>query len=46
MFYLQHADAGADFLTVGLFADFKLSESNYQTYDIILPTVSSLFLGT
>lgn len=31
MFYLQHADSGADFLTVGLFADFKLSESNYQT---------------
>lgn len=34
MFYLPHVDSGAGFLTVGLFADFKLSESNYQTLDL------------
>lgn len=46
MFYLQHVDSGADFLTVGLFADFKLSESNYQIYDFNFLATSSLFLQT
>lgn len=45
MFYLPHVDSGAGFLTVGLFADFKLSESNYQTLDLnflsITPYIST-----